>query len=141
MMFITPTPPTSSPIELMTEINSATDEVIWRNSSAICCALEMPKLSGLLYGTFLRRRSKPRIWSSASDIRAVIVFRLAEEPSALGPRIKHFFIRWRRPVVIYSRNFLAQITGRDHATRRPIFHNPRKDADGDCPYRRAKLLD
>src|SRR5438874_1890216 len=47
MMFITPTPPTSRPIELTTEINRATEAVIWRNWSAMAVALEMPKLSGL----------------------------------------------------------------------------------------------
>ena len=69
MMFITPTPPTSSPIELITKTNSATAPVICRNSLVICSALETPKVSGLSRGTLRRRRSRPRISSSAAALR------------------------------------------------------------------------
>ena len=48
MMFITPMPPTSSPIELSTTITRNVTAVIWRKSATICSAVESAKLSGLL---------------------------------------------------------------------------------------------
>jgi hypothetical protein len=47
MMFITPMPPTSSPMELRITITSATVPVMRWKSSIICCAVESQKSSGL----------------------------------------------------------------------------------------------
>ena len=47
MMFITPMPPTSSPMELSTAITRNVMAVIWRKSETICSAVESAKLSGL----------------------------------------------------------------------------------------------
>src|SRR5260370_42536339 len=41
------------------------------------------------------------------------VFRVAEEPPDFRPGIEDFFVGRKRPVVINSRDFLAEITGRD----------------------------
>src|SRR5258708_40057847 len=41
------------------------------------------------------------------------VFRVAEEPPDFRPGIENFFVGRKRPVVIDSRDFLAEITGRD----------------------------
>jgi hypothetical protein len=48
MIFITPMPPTSRPMELSTTITRNVMAVIWRKSSTICSAVESAKLSGLL---------------------------------------------------------------------------------------------
>ena len=50
MMFITPMPPTSSPMELRTTITRNVMEVIWRNCSTISSAVDRAKLSGLCTG-------------------------------------------------------------------------------------------
>ena len=61
MMFITPMPPTSKPIELRTIITRTSSDVICRNCSTICSAVDNAKLSGLLAGTWRSMRSMVRI--------------------------------------------------------------------------------
>ena len=65
MMFITPMPPTSRPIELSTTITSAVIAVTLRNSSIICSAVEIQKLSGSLYFTRRSGAQHPRTSSIA----------------------------------------------------------------------------
>ena len=69
MIFITPIPPTSSPIELNTTITIAIIDTTPRNCSTICSAVETEKLSGFDNGTRRSIRSSARTSSIAAGTR------------------------------------------------------------------------
>ncbi len=70
MMFITPMPPTSRPMELSTTITSATVEVMLRNCSSICSPVEIQK------SVRLPGRDPPLL----AQHRVHLVHRLAQHP-------------------------------------------------------------
>src|ERR1017187_6819044 len=68
MMFITPMPPTSRPMDEITTMTRPTELMSWRNWPMTLSALEMPKLSGSAAFTRRRRRSSSVTSSLACSI-------------------------------------------------------------------------
>src|SRR5260370_19027717 len=69
------------------------------------------------------------------------VFRVAEEPPDFRPGIEDFFVGRKRPVVINSRDFLAEITGRDGPGARTFVCPSWIETGGERAHCRAQLSD
>src|SRR6266478_3441972 len=69
------------------------------------------------------------------------VFRVAEESPDFRPGIENFFVGRKRPVVINSRDFLAEITGRDRPGAGTFICPSWIETGGDCAHRGTQLSD
>src|SRR5712664_617598 len=81
------------------------------------------------------------IGADDGDVGAMHVFRVAEEPPDFRPGIENFFVGRKRPVVVDSRNFLAEITGRDRPGARTFICPSWIETGGDRAHRGTQLSD
>src|SRR5260370_34808211 len=69
------------------------------------------------------------------------VFRVAEEPPDFRPGIEDFYVGRKRPVVIDSRDFLAEITSRDGPGAGTFIGPSWIETGGDRPHRGTQFPD
>ncbi len=89
----------------------------------------------------VRVESFGNVGADDGDVGAMHVFRVAEEPPDFRPGIENFFVGRKRPVVVDSRNFLAEITGRDRPGARTFICPSWIETGGDRAHRGTQLPD